>query len=285
MATTRKSTSTATTLARLVQEVAALQQKTTGPTATETAPAAADEVSALRRENAALKQQLEHLAPAAPASDFAAALQASLDQIQASCAEMANPISNFAVKEFSLQANVVVNIDELGQPHYRFLRAGEQVDERAVSRLSVSFAPLPKEARERRLLANTAAIPVVSLHELGGERQKQLHARGIYSVADLARVGTRLRGQAQLCALLGVEREQIAAWLDEAALMSVEDIGEAGANLLWQSGIHSLRELGRRDPATLLPVLEKKLSAPLTGKIGALNAERLKSWITTARGD
>ncbi len=285
MATTRKSKSTATTLARLVQEVAALQRQTAAPSAAGSTAETADELSALRRENAALKQQLEHLAAAAPASDFAAALQASLDQIQASCAEMANPVSNFAVKEFSLQANVVVNVDELGQPHYRFLRGGEQVDERAVSRLSVSFAPIPKEAPEQRLLAHTAAIPVASLHELGVERQKQLNARAIYSVADLARVGTRLRGQAQLCALLGVEREQIAAWLDEAALMSVADIGEAGARLLWQSGIRSLRELGRRDPTTLLPVLEKKLSGPATGKIGPLNAERLKSWITAARAD
>src|SRR5262245_13691114 len=69
-------------------------------------PAAAKaELERLRRENDALRAELESRDPGSSVSDLAAALRDSVDELQRTCAVTTNPVSDFAVREFLIQAN------------------------------------------------------------------------------------------------------------------------------------------------------------------------------------
>ena len=243
------------------------------------------ELDLIRKENLALKAQLEQLDPGSPAADLAHALKGSLDDLQQTCSAMNNPVSDFAVKEFSLQANVVMRIDGLGQAHYRFLRPGENVDERAVSRLSISLVPLPKQTPQGQLLANGGdLIDIEAIDGIGDANRKLLNQRGIYSIADLLKTSTRVRSRAELSALLGIERQKLSSWLDQAELMAVKDIGEQGAKVLAKSGVTSLGALAQQEPEALDTIVKKKLSAEAAKRLGPLDAQRLKTWIDSAQG-
>ena len=65
---------------------------------------------------------------------------------------MDNPVSNFAVREFQLEAKVHVDITPLGTVGFRFVEPGDAVDAAALSTLNIAVVPVPKPvpADERR---------------------------------------------------------------------------------------------------------------------------------------
>lgn len=242
------------------------------------------EIALLRKENAALSAQLQRQDPGAASSDLAYALKHSIDDLQRACAVMDNPVSDFAVKEFALQANVVMSIDLFGQPRYRFLRPGEQVDERAVSRLNIALVPLPKQTLQGQILAQGGGdIDIEMIDGIGDAYRKMLNQRGIYSIADLLKTGTRVRSRAELAALLGVERNKLSSWISQAELMTLKDVGEFGEKALRRAGVLGLSDLSRRDSTELLELIRSKLDAQTAKKLGALEEARVKGWIDAAR--
>lgn len=241
------------------------------------------EIVALRKEKAALEAQLAQKDPVVTSVELASAIKHSLDEMSRTCAVMDNPVSDFAVKEFSLQANVVMKIDSLGQAHYRFLRPGEPVDERALSRINISLVPLPKQTAQGQILAHGGGeIDIEAIDGIGDVYRKTLNQRGIYSIADLLKTGTRVRSRAELAGLLGVDREKLSSWLSQAELMTLKDVGELGAKALRDAGVGALSDLAGRDPNELLRLIQKALDEKTARKLGPLDDARVKAWIEAA---
>ncbi|HYR12361.1 MAG TPA: hypothetical protein VEQ60_31530, partial [Longimicrobium sp.] len=79
--------------------------------------------------------------------DFASAVSHSLDTLQTRLAGLSNPLTDFAVREFSIDARVAVNVTPLGTVEYRFIRPGETVAPAAVSNVSMKVVPVPKQTQ------------------------------------------------------------------------------------------------------------------------------------------
>ena len=86
-------------------------------------------------------------------------------------ANMRNTTSNFAVREFKLEASVFVQVTPLGSVEYRALvQPGEQAPPQALSKLSLQVVPVPKDNLAGVWTANVfqpdapvAALPEVTL--------------------------------------------------------------------------------------------------------------------------
>jgi Domain of unknown function (DUF4332) len=244
------------------------------------------EVTELQSSKLQLAQQLAALQerPSAP-DDFASAVHQSLDELAQRMASMRNSMSNFAVREFKLDASVFVQVSALGTIEYRFVQPGDDADAAALSKLSLQLVPVPK--------SNLAGVwvpelfqPELSMAALPGvtdEQVQRLEAAGLFSIGEFLQVGTRARAQAYLEALLGTERKRLAEWVQQAALMTLRGVNGAAALVLIESGYGSFELLAGVTGETVskhYALVRKKhpeWSAPAAG--AALCAQ----WVRAAR--
>jgi hypothetical protein len=234
-----------------------------------------------------LQQTLNTLrdTPSSAPEDFATAVQQSLDELQQRMANMRNGVSNFAVRDFKLDASVFVQVSPLGSVEYRFIQPGEDVEAAAVSHLSLNVVPIPKNDARGVWTSNLfqPELPVSTLPEVDDTLATRLEKAGIYSIGEFTQVATRARAQAQLEALLGVKRERLALWAQQAALMTLRGVNGAAATVLIQAGLGSFEALAASTSATVQQNYEAARKA-----MGALTApaadEALASiWIRAAR--
>jgi hypothetical protein len=242
-----------------------------------------EELAALRREvvrlteeNLQLKKKLETMErPPTSPDDLASALQGAVDSLQGRLSSLDNPVSNFAVKEFRLEAQVRVDVNALGQIGYRFARPGEN---EALSRLTLDLVPLPKPSSDG---PPPACVPLSilgldSIEGLTQEARRVLHENQIFSVQDFLTAGTRVRSRVELRRLLGEERERLGLCLAQAELLSVPGLTPPVARVLSEAGFRGLADLAASSSGTVAVATRSK-SAEAKGReaISAAKAEEL----------
>ena len=204
------------------------------------------EVGRLQSESLQLSTELSALRdrPSAP-DDFATAVQQSLDELQQRMATMRNSMSNFAVRDFKLEADVFVQVSPLGNIEYRFVQPGENFNATALSKLSLQLVPVPKNNLAGVWTPNLfqPELGLAALPDLQPEQLQRLEAAGLYSIGEFLQVGTRARAQAYLEALLDTDRKRLALWAQQAALMTLRGVNGAAALVLIEAGFGSFDEL------------------------------------------
>jgi len=244
------------------------------------------EVGRLQSESLQLSSDLSVLRdrPSAP-DDFATAVQQSLDELQQRMATMRNSMSNFAIRDFKLEADVFVQVSPLGNIEYRFVQPGDNVNATALSKLSLQLVPVPKNDLAGVWTRNLFQ-PETSLAALPGlqpEQLQRLEGAGLYSIGEFLQVGTRARAQAHLEALLETDRKRLSLWAQQAALMTLRGVNGAAALVLIEAGFGSFETIAATTALALdrayLKVRRKhpEWSAPATDEGLALQ------WIRAAR--
>ncbi len=245
------------------------------------------EVVALREQNLDLQRRLDEqqTKSARTPDDFASAVKHSLDSLQARLAESSNPVSNFVVREFSLEAKVQVDVSPLGVIDYRFVQPGEAVDPNRLSKLALTIVPTPKPSAAHSFTAPefTPQVAVEEIQGVGDVWGKRLNTHGVYTVGDLLAAGSRVRSQAELAALLTVDRERLADWLAQAELLTVRDVDGRRAELLARTGVAGLEALASEAPETLVEKFNAENARKREGRVAPLKVEDAKLWIDTAK--
>lgn len=258
------------------------------------------QTSRLRAENRQLKTRLDAAVVAGdvravgvnsagnvyrPQDDFASALGSAVDSLQANMARMSNPVSDFAVREVSLQAKVSLDITPLGTLAYRFVNPADRVEPEKISSLSLTIVPVPKQNGAATLDAAglDSQVGVEELPGLGKDRRERLRRQDIYTVGEFLQAGTRARSAVQLAALLGVDRLRLSEWMAHAQLLMLEGVDGQIASVLHDAGVRSLDDLATLSPEEVLARYERQ-----AGKSGQLACEsitlaRAEAWVKTAR--
>ncbi len=100
--------------------------------------------SHLRAENAGLQAKLDELTtPARSADNLAEGVQNALDGLADRLGAMTNATSNFAVREFTLESKVHVDVTAVGTIGFQFVRPGEMVNAAALSTVTLTAVPVP----------------------------------------------------------------------------------------------------------------------------------------------
>src|SRR4051794_9479811 len=117
--------------------------------AQETTDRLTKEVAALRAANTELQAQIDRLAaPVRSPDELASALQRTVDRLQGDLASLANPVANFAIKEFRLETALTVGITDLGTIEYRLVTPSANVDPNTLSKLTISLVPIEKQGAQ-----------------------------------------------------------------------------------------------------------------------------------------
>jgi WD40 repeat protein len=222
--------------------------------------------------------------PAAP-DDFASGVQQSLDELQLRMAAMRNATSNFAVREFKLEASVFVQVSPTGSIEYRFVQPGDKIDAAALSKLSLQIVPLPKDNLAGVWTPNLfqPERPVGDLPEVNDTLARQLEAAGLFSVGEFLQVGTRARAQVYLAALLGVERQRLALWAQQALLMTLRGMSGASALLLIDAQAGSFAALAGLPPAALVALYDNARARRPDLAAPAIDDTLATLWVRGAR--
>ena len=185
-------------------------------------------MAAYRKEIAALQSQVTDLQaqvaklsnPPVGPEDFSAAVEQSLDNLQTQLSAMANPVSNFAVRDFQLESHVYVNVNRLGKIEYRFVAPSDKIDAAALSKVTLHLVPVPKAAAGAAPAPPAAPeLPVEKIEGLSADQVAALHANGVDTVADFLSAGTRVRSSVELTSLLATDRDKLAGLLERARLL------------------------------------------------------------------
>ena len=246
-----------------------------------------NELTSLREENLQLKQQLQKVLERPPRSpdDFATAVSHSVDNLQQRLSDMHNPVSNFAVREMSIETNVHVDVTPLGTIDYRFVQPGDNVEPHKLSKLKLTLCPIPKEPADvvPRGPDFTPMHDVADIQGVGETWRRRLNEHNIYTVSDLLRAGSRARSKVELEALLDVDRQRLGEWLAHADLLTLKDIDGRNAEVLSAIGIKSLAELGVADPQQTTENYNAYVAKLGQASHLPVTLERVKRWITVAK--
>jgi len=209
------------------------------------------QVAQLQSENATLSAKLAELqSPARSSDDLAAGLQHSLDSLQQQLGEMANGVTNFAVREFALESKVHVDVTELGTIGFRFVQPGEDVNAAALSTVSLTVVPVPKPVADA---ASAPADPAVdSIDGLSADQVRSLRAAHVSTVSSFQQVATRARTSASLVSLLGVDRATLGRYTLLAGLLTVPGLDRTKAAVLYDAGLTDVAALAAAAPADVV---------------------------------
>ncbi|HEX6747720.1 MAG TPA: DUF4332 domain-containing protein [Longimicrobium sp.] len=217
--------------------------------------------------------------------DFASAVGHSLDTLQARLSGLSNPLTDFAVREFSIDAKVAVNVTPLGTVEYRFIQPGERVDPSAVSNVKMTVVPVPKQttAGAWSPVEYTPTAGVEEIRGIGRQLRQQLNEQGIYTVGDLLHAGGRVRGSVELASVLQVDRYRVDEWLAHAQLLTIRDIDGRIAGVLYEIGVRSLATLADQDPAVLAPAFNAQVQRTGRKRVALVDAATMTPWVRAAR--
>lgn len=265
-------------LSALRVEIATLQGKNA---------ALAQQVADLTAQKAALHEQLRAKITRSSRmpDDFASAVGHSIDTIQTRLAGLSNPVTDFAVREFSIDAKVAVNITPMGTVEYRFIQPGESIDPAAISNLSMTVVPVPKQSAAGAWVP-TEFTPTVGIEEIPGvgrQMRSHLNDQGIFTVADLVHAGSRVRSSVDLAALLDVDRARLAEWLAHAELLTIRDIDGGMSGVLFEIGVRTLDALASAQPEELAARFNHQLARTGRKRVAPVDAATVTPWIRTAR--
>lgn len=217
--------------------------------------------------------------------DFASAVSHSLDTLQSRLTGLSNPVTDFAVREFQIDAKVAVNVTPLGTVEYRFIQPGEVVDPAAVSNVSMKVVPVPKQTQAGSFspVEFTPAAGVEEIRGIGKQLRQTLNQQGIYTVGDLLHAGGRVRGSVELARVLEVDRFRVDEWLAHAQLLTIRDITGRTAGVLYEIGVRSLADLAGREPIELSAAFNAQVRATGRKRVAEVTAAAVTPWIRAAR--
>ena len=224
------------------------------------------QVAALQASNLALTKQLDDLRnPPHSADAFSTAIQYSVDDLQQKLTTMKNPMSNFGLKGFRIDARVMIDISRLGAIEYRFIRPGDPADPNAVSQITMDLVPIPKAGADHTWTPDLFQpdLSIEALPQITRGQAKVLEASHIFTIGEFLQVGTRARATAELVALLRIERTALADWVRQAELLTIKGTNGATVLVLIAAGYPSLDAIAHSTPDALLaahPPLAKTLT-------------------------
>ena len=246
-----------------------------------------EKIVALQQTEITLREQLGQTQAQAgrEPDDFASAVGHSLDTLQTRLAGLSNPLTDFAVREFSIDAKVAVNVTRLGTVEYRFIQPGEKVDPVAVSNVKMTVVPVPKQTQAGSWgpVEFTPSAGVEEIRGVGRQLRQQLNQEGIYTVGDLLHAGGRVRGTVELVSLLEVDRYRVEEWLGHAQLLTIRDVDGRTAGVLYELGVRTLEQLAAANPETLAAAFNGQVQRTGRKRVGEVNAAKVTPWIVAAR--
>ncbi len=210
------------------------------------------ELASAQAANAELEAKLAALAdPPRSSDDVADGLQHALDGLSERLGAMANETSNFAVREFTLESKVHVDVTPLGTMGFQFVRPGEQVNAAALSTMTMTVVPVPKPPPEEAVAPAAAVVdrPVEEIDGLTDAQVAALRGAHVTTTSGFARLATRATASATLVSLLGVDRETLGRFTLLAGLLAVPGLDGTSAAVLHDAGIPDAATLAGTDPA------------------------------------
>jgi hypothetical protein len=198
---------------------------------------------------------------------------------------MRNATSGFAVRQFDLQASVHVQVSPLGTIEYRFVQPGDKTDPQSLSRLSLQVVPVPKDTLAGVWTPNLfqPEVAIAALPGLDDDAVRRLEDAGLYSIGEFMQVGTRARAQAYLAALLGVERQRVALWAQQAMLLTLRGMSGPAALLLIDAGVAGFATLAGLAPEALSALYDQARARRADLGAPALDPALAAMWIRAAR--
>jgi hypothetical protein len=224
----------------------------------------------------------ELLSPPQSPDDFSTAMQSAVDTLQTQLSHLSNPIANFAVKEFKIDARVGINITPLGVVEYRFAGPGERISPESQSQLTLTLVPVEKTDQTSkdldRFLAPLrpiAQIPDIVERVISPDlsAQKYFESNHIYTIGDFLRAGSRANIKARILSATKIDSRDFDRWLDIAELLLIKDVDFALAVQMQEIGISGMRRLQAADAENLL--------AKLSGE--NLSIDRIRAWQAIAK--
>lgn len=211
------------------------------------------QVGHLQSENAALTAKIAELQnPPRSTDDFAAGMQHSLDVLQDRLATMDNSVSNFGVREFSLESKVHVDVTPLGTIGLRFVSPGEEVNAAALSTVSITVVPVPKPSADSVAAGTgTVDLSIDAIDGLSDDQVASLRRAHVTTVGSFQRIATRSTSTANLISLLGVDRDTLGRYTLLAGLLTVPGLDRLKAAVLYDAGITDVAALAQLKPAAL----------------------------------
>ena len=245
-----------------------------------------EQIVELRQKEMLLQEQLQskRIGGREP-DDFASAVSHSLDTLQSRLTGLSNGMTDFAVREFQIDAKVAVNVTSLGTVEYRFIQPGESIDPSAVSNVSLKVVPVPKQTQAGSWspVEHTPAAGVEEIRGIGRQLRQDLNERGIYTVGDLLHAGGRVRGSVELARELQVDRARVDEWLAHAQLLTIRDVTGRIAGVLYEIGVRSLEALAAREPVELAAAFNAQLALTGRKRVPEQTAATVTPWIRAAR--
>jgi hypothetical protein len=257
------------------------------------------ELAEAKSSAAALQAKLDALtAPPRSADNLAEGVQTALDSLADRLGSMTNTTSNFAVREFSLESKVHVDVTALGTIGFQFVKPGEVVNAAALSTVTLTVVPIPKplpdpaDSSAGPASAGTVASagPAVRgadspLEALGlsPAQSDALRSAHVTTTSELARVATHATATAELVSMLGVTREELGRYVLLAGLFTVPGLDGTKARVLYEAGIHDVAALAGMKPATVVGRYAKAAaSVQGAGRWRPKEADA-ESWIAAAK--
>lgn len=209
------------------------------------------QIARLQSENADLAAKLAQAqSQATSGDDLAAAMQHSLDTLQERLADMGNATSNFAVREFSLESKVLVDVTALGTIGFRYVQPGDDVNPAALSTLSITVVPVPKPATDPT--PGAAEPGVEAIDGLTADQATTLRAAHVTTVNAFWRAATQATTTASLVSMLGIDRDTLGRYTMLAGLLMVPGLDRLKAAVLYDAGIINAATLAAAEPDELV---------------------------------
>jgi hypothetical protein len=231
------------------------------------------EIGDLRQRNLDLQSRIDQLlAPGKSPDDLASALQRTVDRLANELASLSNPVSNFAVKDFRLETSLTVAITQLGTLEYRLLQPGSNVDPNAISKLTLSLAPIEKQ-EQRGTLSQLLFQPNKELAVLGmnADLRQTFEQNHIFTIGEFRSAVMRAQVRTFLIASERTTQRELALLQARAELVLLAGVDRNIADTLIAANIDSLQALARTTPEGLLLILRD------------VNKTQLAQWIAAAQ--
>lgn len=245
------------------------------------------DIGRLQERNLELEQrQHETLQqPTRTPDDVMTAVTHSVDSLQAKLAQMANPVSDFVIREFSIETKAYVDVTPLGTIEYRFLQPGDDVDPACLSQLRMTLAPVPKKDMAGSYTGPgfTPFEDIEEIQGIGEVYKKQLNSHNIYTVSDLLHAGTRVRSRVELAAMLEVDHKRLGEWLGHAELLTIKEIDARAAEVLFTIGVDGLSNLAEADPNDLADRYNQQVQKMDHAVLKSIDPDEADNWISSAK--
>ncbi|MBI5550035.1 MAG: DUF4332 domain-containing protein [Desulfobacterales bacterium] len=245
------------------------------------------DIGRLQQKNLQLEDQLRQVVikPPRTPDDVMTAITHSVDSLQAKLAKMTNPVSDFVLREFTIETKAYVDITPLGMIEYRFIQPGDAIDPACLSQLRMTLAPVPKKEAAGSW-SGPGFTPFEDIEEIQGigeVNKKRLNSHNIYTVSDLLHAGTRVRSRVELAALLEVDHKRLSQWMSHAELLTVKEIDARAAELLFEIGISSLAGLAAAEATGLVEFYNQRVQEKGQAVLKPIDAAMVQRWIDTAK--